>query len=89
MRRGLLFIVSAPSGTGKTTLVAQLVKTVPDLVVSRSYTSRPPRPGEARGMHFGLGGLGWLAEGWVFTARRLRLVLFLLVVVLSFGVAEA
>ncbi len=52
MRRGLLFIVSAPSGTGKTTLVAQLVKTVPDLVVSRSYTSRPPRPGEADGVDY-------------------------------------
>ena len=52
MRRGLLFIVSAPSGTGKTTLVAQLVKAVPDLVVSRSYTSRPPRPGEADGVDY-------------------------------------
>ena len=52
MRRGLLFIVSAPSGTGKTTLVAQLVKTVPDLVVSRSYTSRPLRPGEADGVDY-------------------------------------
>ena len=52
MRRGLLFIVSAPSGTGKTTLVAQLVKTVPELVVSRSYTSRPPRPGEANGVDY-------------------------------------
>ena len=52
MRRGLLFIVSAPSGTGKTTLVAQLVKTVPELVVSRSYTSRPPRPGEADGVDY-------------------------------------
>ena len=52
MRRGLLFIVSAPSGTGKTTLVAELVKTVPDLVVSRSYTSRPPRRGEADGVDY-------------------------------------
>lgn len=52
MRRGLLFIVSAPSGTGKTTLVAQLVKTVPELVVSRSYTSRPPRRGEADGVDY-------------------------------------
>jgi guanylate kinase len=46
MRRGKLFIVSAPSGTGKTTLVESLVKRVPDLVMSRSYTSRPPRAGE-------------------------------------------
>ena len=46
MRRGSLFIVSAPSGTGKTTLVEELVKTVPDVVMSCSYTSRPPRESE-------------------------------------------
>ena len=45
-RRGLLFIVSAPSGTGKTTLVERLVQVVPHLHMSRSYTSRPARPGE-------------------------------------------
>ena len=45
-RRGRLFIVSAPSGTGKTTLVDRLVEQVPDLVRSRSYTARPMRPGE-------------------------------------------
>jgi guanylate kinase len=44
--RGLLFIVSAPSGTGKTTLVERLVQRVPNLQMSRSYTSRPARPGE-------------------------------------------
>ena len=52
MRRGLLFIVSAPSGTGKTTLVERLVQLVPDLVRSCSYTSRPPRPGEADGVDY-------------------------------------
>ena len=51
-RRGLLFIVSAPSGTGKTTLVEQLVKAVPDIVMSRSYTSRPARPGEVDGVDY-------------------------------------
>ena len=45
--RGLLFIVSAPSGTGKTTLVERLVQVMPDLAMSRSYTSRPPRAGRA------------------------------------------
>jgi guanylate kinase len=44
--RGQLFIVSAPSGTGKTTLVERLVQCVPGLRMSRSYTSRPARPGE-------------------------------------------
>ena len=52
MRRGLLFIVSAPSGTGKTTLVERLVQLVPNLVRSCSYTSRPPRPGEADGVDY-------------------------------------
>ena len=52
MRRGLLFIVSAPSGTGKTTLVERLVQLVPGLARSCSYTSRPPRPGEADGVDY-------------------------------------
>jgi len=51
-RRGLLFIVSAPSGTGKTTLVERLVHLVPDLVLSRSYTSRPAREGERDGVDY-------------------------------------
>ncbi len=51
-RRGLLFVVSAPSGTGKTTVVERLVQTVPDLALSRSYTSRPARPGEADGVDY-------------------------------------
>ncbi len=45
-RRGLLFIVSAPSGTGKTTLVERLVHLLPNLCMSRSYISRAARPGE-------------------------------------------
>ena len=52
MRHGLLFIVSAPSGTGKTTVVEQLAQRVPDLVKSRSYTSRPARPGETDGVDY-------------------------------------
>ena len=52
MRRGLLFIVSAPSGTGKTTLVERLVREMPGLMRSRSYTSRPPRPGEQDGVDY-------------------------------------
>ena len=50
--RGLLFIVSAPSGTGKTTLVERLVQLVPNLHLSRSYTSRPARPGEQDGVDY-------------------------------------
>lgn len=44
--------MSAPSGTGKTTLVERLVARVPDLVRSRSYTSRPARPGESDGVDY-------------------------------------
>ena len=50
--RGQLFIVSAPSGTGKTTLVERLVQAVPDLSMSRSFTSRAPRDGEADGVDY-------------------------------------
>ncbi|MBI2836007.1 MAG: guanylate kinase [Acidobacteria bacterium] len=50
--RGLLFVVSAPSGTGKTTLVERLVEIVPNLTMSRSYTSRAAREGEADGVDY-------------------------------------
>ena len=51
-RRGLLFVVSAPSGTGKTTVVERLVQVLPDLSLSRSYTSRPARAGESDGVDY-------------------------------------
>ena len=51
-RRGLLFVVSAPSGTGKTTVVERLVQVVPALALSRSYTSRPMRSGETAGVDY-------------------------------------
>jgi guanylate kinase len=50
--RGLLFIVSAPSGTGKTTLVEKLVQRIPNLCLSRSYTSRAARTGEQDGVDY-------------------------------------
>jgi len=50
--RGRLFVVSAPSGAGKTTLVERLVERVPNLVMSRSYTSRAARPGERHGVDY-------------------------------------
>src|SRR4030088_1518739 len=49
---GLLFIVSGPSGAGKTTLVERLVEQVPYLRMSRSYTSRPARAGETHGVDY-------------------------------------
>lgn len=50
--RGLLFIVSAPSGAGKTTIVERLVEQTPGLKMSRSYTSRTARQGEQNGVDY-------------------------------------
>ena len=53
-RRGRLYVISAPSGTGKTTLVKALRAAVPDIGFSVSHTTRPPRATEveARDYHF-------------------------------------
>jgi guanylate kinase len=51
-RRGQLFVISAASGTGKTTVAERLVQVVPDLSLSRSYTSRAARPGEVNGIDY-------------------------------------
>jgi len=50
--RGLLFIISAASGTGKTTLAERLVQILPNLRMSRSYTSRSARAGERDGVDY-------------------------------------
>lgn len=49
---GQLFIVSAPSGAGKTTIVERLVEQMPQLRLSRSYTSRAARSGETDGVDY-------------------------------------
>lgn len=49
---GNLFIVAAPSGGGKTSLVKQLVNDLTQLVVSVSHTTRDQRPGEEEGVHY-------------------------------------
>lgn len=51
-RRGTLFVVSAPSGAGKTTLCREARLRLPDLAYSVSYTTRAPRPGEIEGSDF-------------------------------------
>ncbi len=48
-REGRLFIISAPSGAGKTTLRQAALSRLPDLSYSVSFTTRPPRPGERNG----------------------------------------
>ncbi len=49
---GNLFIVCAPSGGGKTSLVNELLKADPTVGLSISYTTRPPRPGQADGRDY-------------------------------------
>jgi guanylate kinase len=51
-RGGTLFVVAAPSGAGKTSLVKKLLATTPDVVVSVSHTTRPMRPGEQDGVDY-------------------------------------
>ena len=51
-RRGTLFVVSAPSGAGKTTLCREIRLRVPDLAYSVSVTTRSPRPGEIDNVDF-------------------------------------
>jgi len=51
-REGTLFIVSAPSGAGKTSICKELIACIPALTLSVSYTTRPPRPGEQEGIDY-------------------------------------
>ena len=50
--RGSLFIVSAPSGAGKTSLIKALLEAMQGITVSVSHTTRAPRPGEENGVHY-------------------------------------
>lgn len=49
---GRLFVISGPSGAGKSTIVSELKKLAPDIYVSISATTRPPRPGEENGKNY-------------------------------------
>lgn len=49
---GTLYIISAPSGAGKTSLVRELLTEEPGLTLSVSHTTRPMRPGEEQGVHY-------------------------------------
>jgi len=51
-RKGILYVVSAPSGAGKTSLCRDLAKKVPGLQYSISHTTRRPRPGEVHGVDY-------------------------------------
>ena len=66
MKRGLLIVLSGPSGVGKGTMYSRLLKVLPDLTVSVSVTTRKPREGEIDGVHY-----RFLSVG-DFTAMRER-----------------
>jgi guanylate kinase len=76
---GRLFVITGPSGVGKGTLIGRLLESVPDLELSVSATTRPPRPGERDGVdyHFmsdaefeRLAGEGALLEHATYSGRR-------------------
>ncbi len=51
-RRGLMLVISSPSGAGKTSLSRALLAREPELTLSVSVTTRPPRPGEVDGVDY-------------------------------------
>ena len=51
-RRGLMLVLSSPSGAGKTTISRKLLAQDPDITMSVSVTTRPPRPGEVEGKDY-------------------------------------
>ncbi|MEP1599384.1 MAG: guanylate kinase, partial [Hyphomonas sp.] len=51
-RRGLMLVLSSPSGAGKTTLAKKLIEEFDDVNLSVSATTRPPRPGEKDGKDY-------------------------------------
>jgi guanylate kinase len=66
MKKGRLFVITAPSGAGKSSLIKALLKDDPSLKLSTSYTTRPPRPGEQNGREY-----HFVADG-EFLAMRSR-----------------
>ena len=51
-RPGVLFVITAPSGAGKSSLIRAIMEDDPTLRLSISYTTRPPRPGEVNGREY-------------------------------------
>ena len=51
-KKGILAVISGPSGVGKSTVIAKVLQARPDLYFSVSYTTRTPRTGEVNGIHY-------------------------------------
>ena len=51
--KGVLLVLSGPSGCGKGTIVSHILKSYQDFALSVSFTTRDPRPGEIDGVHYG------------------------------------
>src|ERR1700733_13612783 len=66
VQTGGLFVISAPSGAGKTSLVKALLERNPALSVSVSHTTRPPRPSEVQGREY------WFVTPQELQERRAR-----------------
>lgn len=58
VRRGKVFVIAAPSGTGKTTICRRILERDPQLRLSTSHTTRKPRAGEQDGIHYHFVGEG-------------------------------
>jgi len=52
VKRGKIFVVSAPSGAGKTTILKRIINEIPNLYFAVSVTTRKPRPGEVDGVDY-------------------------------------
>ena len=52
MKKGILFIISGPAGSGKGTVVKEIINNHKDIALSVSATTRKPRPGEEHGVHY-------------------------------------
>ena len=52
MKKGILFIISGPAGSGKGTVVKEIINNHKDIALSVSATTRKPRPGETHGVHY-------------------------------------
>ena len=68
-RRGVLFVLSSPSGAGKSTIARKLLKADPSLAMSVSATTRPIRPGETDGVDYHFVDVAKFKDCLLYTSR--------------------